>query len=130
MAYNNVKLAVSLSVSLLHIFDPDRYGVLVTDSSKHCASFCFYQISSQGLMIMVATETRVLSGNESRHVAVYRELMCLVWAIGQVEKYILATKKHVLIMGDAQSILFIRQAKSWIGKLGEIRVYLLFIHTS
>ena len=124
MAYNNVKLAVSLSVSLLHIFDPDRYGVLVTDSSKHCASFCFYQISSQGLMIMVATETRVLSGNESRHVAVYRELMCLVWAIGQVEKYILATKKHVLIMGDAQSILFIRQAKSWIGKLGEIRVYL------
>ena len=123
-AYNNVKLAVSLSVSLLHIFDPNRYGVLVTDSSKHCASFCFYQISSQGLLVLVATETRVLSGNESRHVAVYRELMCLVWAISQTEKYILASKKNVLIMGDAQSILFIRQAKSWVGKLGEIRVYL------
>ena len=123
-AYNNCKLAVSLCVALLHIFDPNRHGILISDSSKHCASYTFYQISSQGIMVLVATETKVLSGNESRHVAIYRELLCLVWAVSQIERYILASNKHILVMGDAQSILFIRQAKSWIGKLGEIQLYL------
>ena len=122
-AFNNLKLAVALSVSILNIFDENRYGVLVSDSSKFCASYTFYQIDEQGRLLLVATDTRVLTGAECRKVAVYRELLCLTYGLEQIEHFIMASKKTILVIADAQSILYLKNAQPWDGALGKVALY-------
>ena len=122
-AWNNVKLMVSLSISILNIFDENRYGVLVSDSSKWSASYTFYQIDENGRLLMVQTDTKVLNGSESRRVAVYRELACSTWAMGEIQHFILASKKQVLVLADVQSILFLKQAQAWDGALAKVALF-------
>ena len=122
-AFNNMKLAVALSVSILNIFNENRYGVLVSDSSKFCASYTFYQVDEQGRLLLVATDTRVLTGAECRKVAVYRELLCLTYGLEQIEHFIMASKKTILVIADAQSILYLKNAQPWDGALGKVALY-------
>ena len=122
-AWNNVKLMVSLSISILNIFDENRYGVLVSDSSKWSASYTFYQIDENGRLLLVQTDTKVLNGSESRRVAVYRELACSTWAMGEIQHFILASKKQVLVLADAQSILFLKQTQAWDGALAKVALF-------
>ena len=121
--WNNCKLLVSLCIGLNHLFEPNRHTILVSDSSKEIKSYVLYQLTESGLMIVVNNDGLMWSGAESRYVAVYRELKCLTWAIEQNEKYILACTKKVLVLGDAQSVLFLKQCKNWQGSLADIQVY-------
>lgn len=122
-AWNNVKLLVSMAISILNIFDENRYGVLVSDSSKWSASYTFYQIDENGRLLLVQTDTKVLNGNESRRVAFHREISCSTWAMGEIEHFILASKKHVLVLADAQSVLYMKQAQAWDNALGKMAMY-------
>ena len=96
---------------------------MVSDSSKFCASYTFYQVDEQGRLLLVATDTRVLTGAECRKVAVYRELLCLTYGLEQIEHFIMASKKTILVIADAQSILYLKNAQPWDGALGKVALY-------
>ena len=122
-AYNNAKFLVGLCLQK-YAFNPDRPHILVSDSSKYSLSYTLYTIDPCGIMQLCETDTKICSGAESRLQAVNRELICLLFAIRKCEKYIFASKKSFVAVGDFASILYLQLNAPHDSRVGEASIYL------
>ena len=122
-AFNNAKFLVGLCLQK-YAFRPDRPHILVSDSSKYSLSYTLYTVDPGGMIQLCETETKICSGAESRLQAVNRELICLLFAIKKCEKYIFASEKSFIALGDFQSIMYLQLNAPHDSRVGQASIYL------
>ena len=122
-SFNNAKFLVGLHLKK-YAYRPDQPSFLITDSSKYSLSFVFYTMGEGGELHICECQTRICSGAESRLQAVNRELICLLYGVKSIEKYIFAAEKPVIAIGDFQSILYLQLNAPHESRVGQAAIYL------
>ena len=122
-AFNNAKFLVGLCLQK-YAFRPNRPHILVSDSSKYSLSYTLYTVDPGGMIQLCETETKICSGAESRLQAVNRELICLLFSIKKCEKYIFASEKSFIALGDFASIMYLQLNAPHDSRVGQASIYL------
>jgi hypothetical protein len=122
-AFQSMKLLCSLKFTN-SVIDQTKNLFIACDSSQIALGILAFQISDNGEIILIFTDSKILKQSDRNRASAFRELLALVYGVISLENEIRMYKMNVIMLTDAISLSLLHRQKYSNNRLLEISIYL------
>ena len=114
-SWENIKFLMSLRVKIYH-FNKNLTNIVTSDSSHVSMNASIFQLTDDGQLQLLDTQTKLYSAAELKQSPVQKESLAFCFALHKFEPYIRASCKETISLCDASSLQFIQRNKLYHSK--------------